>query len=240
MSERWRTRFDDLKDAYVLRALDEDERREFEGYLADHPELQAEVDELGSVAGLLALAPPEYEPPPDLKRSLLQRIGDSGEAPVSGAAPAAPRRAGLRRLFGPAGLAAAAAILAVVGLFIWNVSLREENDDLRGEIETRQTYELQGSGAAQDAHGQVVEVGEDRAVLVAENLPALDEGKVYEAWLLRDGVPEPAGLFEPREDGATAAPVEGSLEGADAVAVTAEPSGGSSMPTGDILMTATL
>jgi hypothetical protein len=29
-------------------------------YLAAHPELQAEVDELGSVADLLALAPQEY------------------------------------------------------------------------------------------------------------------------------------------------------------------------------------
>ena len=51
-----RDRFDDLKDVYALGALSESERREFEGYLAAHPELQAEIDELGSVADLLALA----------------------------------------------------------------------------------------------------------------------------------------------------------------------------------------
>ncbi len=50
-------RFEELKDAYVLGALAEQERREFEEYLAAHPERQAEVDELEAVAGLLALAP---------------------------------------------------------------------------------------------------------------------------------------------------------------------------------------
>ena len=237
MSEQWRRRFDDLKDAYSLGALDDDERREFEGYLAEHPELQAEVDDLNSVANLLALAPPEYEPPPELRRNLLRRIGSAEEdaAPPGGA----PRRAGLRRLFGPAGLAAAAAILAVVGLFIWNASLREENEDLRGEIETRQTYELHGSGQAEDVQGEVVELGRGRAILIAENLPPAPDGKVYEAWLMHDGVPEPAGTFH-SQDGQAAAPIEGSLEGADAVAVTVEPSGGSSMPTSEPLLTASL
>ena len=49
-------RFDYLKEAYVLGALAEDERREFEDILAAHPELQAEVDDLESTANLLALA----------------------------------------------------------------------------------------------------------------------------------------------------------------------------------------
>jgi hypothetical protein len=138
--EPWRERFDDLKGAYALGALDESEREEFEGYLVAHPELQAEVDELGSVADLLALAPQEYEPSPELRRTLLDRIGD-----VSNATP--QRRARSRgRIFGRGGLATAAAVLAVVGLFLWNASLRGEVEDLRGTLETRETHELQGSG----------------------------------------------------------------------------------------------
>jgi anti-sigma-K factor RskA len=239
--EPWRDRFDDLKGAYALGALSESEQHEFEGYLASHPELQAEVDELGSIASLLALAPEEYEPSPQLRHHLLSRIeGISVVTPPE----ALPRRAWFRRLFGPGGLAAAmlaaAAVLAVVGLFMWNTSLRDQNEGLRGELETHQTYELQGSGVARNVRGEVVEVGDGRAVLVAENLPAVPEGEVYEAWLLRGGVPEPAGLFEPREEGIAAAPIEGSIEGADAVAVTVEPSSGSTMPTSDILLTATL
>ena len=50
-------RFEELKDAYVLGALPEEECREFEEYLAAHPERRAEIEELGAVAGLLALSP---------------------------------------------------------------------------------------------------------------------------------------------------------------------------------------
>lgn len=238
MSDERRNRFDDLKEAYALGALTESERREFKDLLAAHPELQAEIDDLESTANLLALAPQEQEPPPELRRNLLSSIGaeDAPEAPLE----ATPRRAGL---FGPAGYAAGAlaavAALAVVGLLVWNVSLRGENEDLRGEAQSRQTYELQGSGMAQDVRGEVVMLGDGRAVLMAEDMPSASEDEVYEAWLLRDGVPEPAGLFEPH-DGAAALPIEGSVEGADAVAVTLEPSGGSSMPTSEPLLTATL
>jgi anti-sigma-K factor RskA len=232
--EPWRERFDDLKGAYALGALDESEREEFEGYLAAHPELQAEGQELGSVADLLALAPQEYEPSPELRRNLLDRIGD-----VSNATP--QRRARSRGgIFGPGGLAAAAVVLAVVGLFLWNASLRGEVEDLRGTLETRETHELQGSGPAEDVRGKVVEVGDGRAVLVAENLPATPEGEVYETWLMHGDVPEPAGLFEPGDGGDAAAPIEGSIDKADAVAVTVEPSGGSPAPTSDVLLTTTL
>ena len=227
--EPWRDRFDDLKEAYVLGALTEGEHREFEDYLIEHPELQAEVDDLGVIANLLALAPQEHEPSPELRRNILSRIGAA--TPTEGP----PRRARFRGLFGPGGLAAAAiavvAVLAVVGLF-WN-------EDLRGEFQASRTYELQGSGAAQNARGEVVGVGDGKAVLIAKNLPSAPEGKAYEAWLMRGGVPEPAGTFEPH-DGVAAMPIEGPLHGADAVAVTVEPSGGSPTPTDEPLLTATL
>jgi anti-sigma-K factor RskA len=237
MNDERRARFEDLKYAYVLGALAESERREFEGYLAAHPELQAEVDELSSVANLLALAPQEYEPPPELRRNLLSRIEDATDAPLAeGTTP----RAGLRRLLGPGGLAAAAAVLAVIALFVWNVSLHEENEDLRGELQTPQTYELQGSSVARNVRGEVVEIRDGRAVLTVENLPPAPEGAVYKTWLMRDGVPEPAGTFEPRDDGTAAAPINGSIEGADTVAVTMEQDDDSPTPKSDPLLTAEL
>ncbi len=240
MSDQPRNRFDDLKEAYALGALIEDERREFEDYLAAHPELQAEVDELSSVANLLALAPQEYEPSPELRRNLLRSIGGATDA---SSAESFSRRVRLRELFGPGGFVAtataAAAVLAVVGLFVWNVSLRDENEGLRGEIQTHQTHELQGSGAARYVRGEVVEMGSGRGVLMAENLPPTPEGKVYEAWLMRRGAPEPAGTFEPHDDGLAAMPLEGSLEDADAVAVTVEPYNGSLTPTSEPLLTTT-
>jgi anti-sigma-K factor RskA len=236
-----RERFDDLKEAYALGALSEKERREAEDYLRTHPELRAELDELRSVANLLALAPQEYEPSPELRRDLLNVISSSSPE-TTPAADLSPRRAGLWRFFGPSGLAAAAALaLVTIGMFAWNASLQEENQTLQGELQGQRTsYALKGTGAAQEVRGEVVRLGDERAVLVAEDLPSPPEGKTYEAWILREDVPEPAGLFDPHDTGAAAAPLEGSIEGADAVAVTVERSSGSSSPTSDPLMTANI
>ena len=63
--------------------------------------------------------------------------------------------------------------------------------------------------------------------------------RVYEAWLLRDGGPERAACFEPH-NGTAAMSLEDSVEGTDAVAVTVEPSGGSSTPTSEPLLIAAL
>ena len=237
--ESGRERFEDLKEAYALGALSEEEHQEVEEYLGTHPELRTEVDDLRSVANLLALAPQEYEPSAELRRDLLNAISSSSPE-TTPAADLSPRRAGLWRFFGPSGLAAAAALaLVTIGMFAWNASLQEENQTLQGELQGQRTsYALEGTGAAQGVRGEVVRLGDERAVLVAEDLPSPPEGETYEAWILREDVPEPAGLFEPDDAGVAAAPIKGSIEGADAVAVTVEPSGGSSSPTSDPLMTA--
>src|SRR5215210_8359204 len=134
-----RERFDDLKEAYALGALSEEERREVEDYLMTHPELRAEVDDLRSVANLIALSPQEYELSPMLRRDLLNRISSSPHA--APAADPSPRQSGLWRLFGPGGLAAAAILTIVtVGMFAWNASLQEENQALQGELQGQQTY----------------------------------------------------------------------------------------------------
>ena len=131
-------------------------------------------------------------------------------------------------------------VLAIVGLSLWNASLRDENEDLRDWFETRETNELQGSGAAEDVRGEVIEIGGGRAVLMVEELPPAPEGEVYATWLMHGGVPEPAGLFEPDDAGDAASPIGGSIDEAEAVAVTLEPFGGSPAPTSDILLTTSL
>ena len=234
-----RTHFEELAAAYALGALTGDERLWFESYLTEHPEANAEVEELGGIASLLALAPPDQEPPPGLRRSVLEGVGAPREV-INEAAPRRSRRTGTaRRVLRPAMLAAAATAAVVIGLFAWNVSLRDQNGDLRDEVSERRTFEMQGSGLARNADGEVLLIDEDRAVLVATELPPAPEGEVYEAWVIRDGVPQPAGLFESR-DGEAASTVEGSMDGAQAVAVTLEPEGGSPMPTSDPILVAPL
>jgi anti-sigma-K factor RskA len=234
-----RERFEELAAAYALGALAGEERLWFEAYLAEHPELNAEVDELGSVADLLALAPAEQEPPPGLRRSVLERVGAPREI-VNETQTRRSRQTDTGRLFRPGMLAAAAAaFVAVIGLFVWNLTLLDQNKELRGQVAETRTFELEGSGPARNAEGEVLLMGEDRAVLVANDLPPAPEGEVYEAWIIRNGVPEPAGILEP-QNGNAASTMEGSMEGVEAVAITLEPEGGSPMPTSDPLLRAPL
>ena len=128
-------------------------------------------------------------------------------------------------------------VIIITGVWMWQQArirklIAKWSRQGEGQEEVRNSSE--------PPRGEVIRLEDDRAVLIAENLPAEPEDKVCQTWLLRDGVPEPAGTFESREGGITAAPIEGSLEGAAAVAVTVEPAGGSSAPTDDPLLSTNL
>jgi len=241
MSAMNHERFEDLKDAYVLDALPEEERRSFEEYLAAHPERQAEIDELGAVAGLLAFSAHEQEPSPALRR----RIMDVVEAE------AGPRHSRRRSFFarlgdylGARSLALGAAALLVIGLLSWNVLLQDQVRDLRGrvqdaQVQQSQTIELQGSWAEQGAHAEVVSIDKNRVVLMARNMPSVPDNRTCEIWVIRDGVPEPSGLFQPDRN-MTATAITSSIKKADAIAVTVEPARGSKKPTSNPVLTTEL
>ena len=231
--------FDDLKDAYVLGALSDEERATVEAYLALHPERQAEIDDLSGVAGLLALAPLEHEPPADLRRRLMEVVESEATAPE----PTQPSSAS--SWFGWLGdfrnVALGAAALLVVGLLSWNVLLQGDVRDLRGEVEEARTadqpqeareIELGGTWAEQGARAEVTTLEDDRAILVVEDMPSVPENRTGQVWVINDDKPEPSGLLEQSGDTA-AAPITIPLEDADAIAVTVEPAGGSDQPTSD-------
>jgi anti-sigma-K factor RskA len=225
-------RFEELKDAYVLGALSETERQEFEEYLASHPERQAEVEELGAVAGLLALSPQEHEPPPQLRSRILEAVG--GEATHA----AEDRRSSwIGELLSVRNLALGAAALLVIGLFSWSMLLREEVQDLQAS--QQRTIVLEGSGIAEEVRAEVVVLEGGRAVLMAENMPPVPENRTMQIWVIEDDDPEPGGLFEPA-DKMVAAAITHPLRGADAIAVTVEPDGGSPEPTSHPMFTAKL
>ncbi|QIN83235.1 hypothetical protein GBA63_11720 [Rubrobacter tropicus] len=60
----------------------------------------------------------------------------------------------------------------------------------------------------------------------------MPEGRTGQVWVIHDEVPEPGGLLEPSGNMAATA-ITAPLEGADAIAVTVEPAGGSDEPTTD-------
>jgi hypothetical protein len=61
-------------------------------------------------------------------------------------------------------------------------------------------------------------------------------------WIQRPGhAPEPtSALFTPRRDGSATASVTGDMKGVESVLVNTEPVGGSTTPTSDPVLTATL
>ena len=257
MSEMNHERFEDLKDAYVLGALPEEERLSFEDYLAAHPERQAEIDELGAVAGLLAFSPQEHEPPPELRRSVMEVVEAEAE----------PRRVRGRSTFAKVGdylsvrsLALGAAALLVIGLLSWNVLLQSQVEVLQGRVQDAQdrvqdlqaqvenardqrqqspTVELEGSWADQGANAKVVSIQENQVILVARNMPSVPEDQTCQIWVINDDVPKPSGLFQPDRN-ITAAPITNSITNADVIAVTVEPAGGSKKPTSDPVLLANL
>jgi len=255
MSEMNHERFEDLKEAYVLGALPEEERLSFEDYLAAHPERQVEIDELGAVAGLLAFSPQEQQPSPEL-RSRVMEVAE-------------PRRVGSRSTLARIGdflsvrsLALGAAVLLVIGLLSWNLVLQGQADDLQGRVQHAQgqvqelqaqvedardkqqiqqsrTIELKGSWADQGATAEVVLIHKSQIILVARNLPAVPEDRTCQIWVISDDVPKPSGLFQP-DGNMTATPITNSIANADVIAVTVEPAGGSEEPTRDPVLLATL
>ncbi len=242
-------RYEDLKDAYVLGALPEEERLEFEQYLVAHPDLQVEIEELSTIAGLLAFSPQEQEPSSDLRRRIMDTVEAEAVHPAEVVHPRASRRswlAGLWEAVGPRDLALAAAAMLVIGLFSWSMLLQGEVQELQGRVQSLQSQPqdqsqgpqmiaLGGAGTEQGVRAELLTLKNDRAVLVAENMPPAPEGKTYQIWVIKGDTPKPSGLFEPKGD-SIAAVVENPVEGADAVAVTVEPEGGSKKPTTDPML----
>jgi anti-sigma-K factor RskA len=257
MSEMNHERFEDLKDAYVLGALPEEERLSFEEYLAAHPERQAELDELGAVAGLLAFSPQEQEPSPELRSRVMEVVEAEAE----------PRRVRGRSTLARVGdflsvrsLALGAAALLVIGLLSWNVLLQGQVEDLQGRVQDAQgqvqdlqaqveqdkrqlqqsrTIALEGSWADQGANAELASIHKNQIILVARDMPSVPEDRTCQIWVISDDVPKPSGLFRP-DGNMTAAPVTNSIKKGDVIAITVEPAGGSKKPTSDPVLLAKL
>ncbi|MGH3085938.1 MAG: anti-sigma factor [Rubrobacteraceae bacterium] len=249
-------RFDELKDAYALGALPEDELRDFEAYLAAHPERRAEVEEHASIASLLAVSPADQAPPKRLRRNVMAMV--KAESRGRRAERRAERRTsywrssleGLRGLFSPR-VALGAAAVVVAGLLSWNVFLQSEIRDLsgrNGELQAQieevrsgqsdgQIFAMHGQREMRDSEVEILAFEGERAVLVGENMPAIPEGRTLQIWVIDDEGAKPSGLFQPNGD-PVAAVVRNPLKGANTIAVTIEPAGGSPQPTTDPMLTA--
>ncbi len=94
---------------------------------------------------------------------------------------------------------------------------------------------LRGTEAAPDAYGRLLFIpGRPRAALVVNHLPPLDGGRVYQAWLRRDGERISLGTFQTDESGRARLffPLPPDFDTYQEMGVTVEPAGGSTAPGG--------
>jgi len=240
-------RFREDAAAWVLGALPDDEARAFAAHLDGCPACRAEVEELRAAADTLPTLVPSVAPPPELRdrimavveaeAEVLRAAGSAADRPARGRRPRwLPGRGALGALGGlrPA-LAAAAVALLLAGLAggFGLAQLGGDGDEVR-------TVRAQVTAPGAQATLRVRDEGGGR--LEVRGLPAPPEGRVYQVWLLPEGseTPRPTtSLFTVTSDGRAAAPVP-DVSGAQAVLVSDEPPGGSSTPTGSVVITAPL
>jgi anti-sigma-K factor RskA len=207
-----RTEIHELSAAYALDALDGEERQQFEEHLAHCEECQVTVAAFHDTAASLAHGVEAQPPPPALRERILVEARSKGGKVV-------PLRS--RWTVRATSAVAAVAAIAAIGFGIWAASL---HDELGGRP---QAIPLTG------ANGQLIVGPEGTATLVIDDLSAAPAGKTYEAWVIADETPKPAGIFAGGA-GRTAFALTRSVPEGATVAVTVEPAGGAKAPTGDI------
>lgn len=240
-----------LAGAYALDALPSDERAFFERHLVACDACRAEVAELTETAARLGSAAAQT-PPPGLRERVLaaadvtrQLPPQPDPAPALESSPARVRAA--QRWLMPVAACLALVAVALTGVV---VNLDRRLDEVRQVAADNPS--LVSILAAEDFRSVELEMDdstarfmysptEDLGVLVADGMPSVGEDETYELWLIHDGSPINAGLFRPGEGGTAVAAVDGtSVRGAELIAVTVEPAGGSRKPTGPVLASAEL
>jgi anti-sigma-K factor RskA len=214
----------ELAAAYALDALDDDERRAYEAHLAGCERCQEDVASFRETAAALAY---DVDLPP-LPETLEHRILNAARAERPNVVPL-PRRWAI-----PAAALAAASVAATVVLGIWVVHLSgsldhqtQRNKDQKALVDILSDCtktEMQGGSAA------VCVAPTQKAVLIADSLPAANPNKTYQAWIIAGKSVQPAGLFRGGA-GRKYLRLTKSVPGGVTVAVTLERRGGASAPT---------
>ena len=258
-------KMEELLTFYALDALTDAERQQVEAYVAANPEARLRLDEMLGTASALAFASEPLEPPPALKRTLMDRVNaDAGKR----FAPPAPIETSAWSRFieslqaHPGSLlpqaVAAFSVLIALAVGAWGFSLRNEMKGLQAltvqlqqEVAEQQeilaviaspnaeTFAVAGTDHQPGSHGRLIADSQtDSAVLVVAGLQQLEAGETYEFWLIKGETPVAAGLFEVNVEGRAVLKVSHAVTPGsyDAVGVSVEPEGGSAQPTGAIVM----
>lgn len=243
--------FADAIAAYALSALDAAEARALEAHLATCADCRAELAELRRAVNGIGLSAIAEEPPADLRAKIVNRAQLTRGTRSS---------QGSNFSVVPWIVAAASLALVVASAFYSMMARQQATDALKAKsaadarVNTMQTelrsleerlavinapdvvrIALAGQPDAPGATAHVFMSPKRGMVLVADHLPALAAGKIYQLWVVTKQAPVSIGTFAVAADGSVTGTMpitaEASLNPV-AVAVTIEPAGGVPSPTG--------
>ena len=221
MSELDHSRYEEDVGAYLLGALDEPERRDFERHLEECPRCAMDLARLRPAADAIPRSVAQVAPPASLKRSIMREV--DGEAPRRSLARFLPSLPAFRPAAALAGVAAALLVGLVVGLGLGR-STDESGRTVTAKMDRGRLPAASGSlDVPADGTGGVLRV---------QGMPRPPSGRVYQAWVQRAGAVVPQPTFDIARDGSGAAALTEDLDDADAVLVTVENRGGARSPTG--------
>jgi anti-sigma-K factor RskA len=248
---------EELLAAYALDAVERDERAELERHLETCPRCRVELDRLHEVAAAMGNsveAPPEglwsrialrlpegrgeEDPPP------MPRLTSEDATPFR--APGAGTRRRSRAVVTAVGAVAVAAAAVAVVLGIGLVHADNTVSNLRSAPSAvsaalrapgHRLVELE-AGTSGEQLAQVVVVPSGQGYLVSSKLPALGDDRTYQLWAVEGNRPVSLGLLG-AAPGDAAFTMAGSTR-PSRLSITAEPRGGSIVPTGPVVATGTV
>lgn len=264
----------DLAPLFAVDALDADEMQAVREHLAGCPDAHDELLAFGEASSALLATVEPVAPPPALKARLLaaaaadlesgahpasRAIGSPApvapaplpvpEAPVSAPVDLAAERARRRSRLG--WLVAVAAVIGVIALGAWNVTLRQDLGAAQayqqGVDQALQLATQAGSVtailASEDGSSSgLAVVGADGTTrITARGLEPTSGSQVYTAWAIEgDAAPVALGDFTVGADGlATATVTSPNADPGAVVALTLEPEAGNTAPEGPVVAAGT-
>jgi anti-sigma-K factor RskA len=198
---------------YALDALDADEEREFEEHLASCEACREELASLREATAALAYGAVGPAPPPELKERILAEAAAERPNVVS-----LPQR---RSWTAPLAAAAAIAAAVAIGVGVYAATRPASTDPLASVLAQP------GAKLVPMGDRGALAVAPDGTAAIALTVPRAPAGKTYEAWVIRDGAAQRAGLFS----GATVLRIDRPVKPGSVVAVTLERAGGVDAPT---------
>ncbi len=218
---------EEIEALLALRALggiEPDDERRLERAMASHgadcPECRRLERAQAEAAAGLAVALPPAELPDGLEDRVVAKLSGARARP------------GRRRIREITAVAAVAVLAFAAGWAVRGARGPAVPSTLAGS----RVLALQGA----EAHLSVAyRPGRTGAFLFGSGLPPAPSGRVYELWIIRDGLPIPQTCFEPRgRGGAVLEFVDAEPRSGDTIAVTVEPSACPSAPTSEPVLSA--